>query len=84
VVCKMFLVGRLTNRSFLSNEIILLLPLSRMLCKLHNIQHLNFTQSFMPIQACQTNIVHKRRVIINAENFKQDTVLQGNVFPFSH
>jgi len=38
----------------------------------------------MPVQACQTNIVNKRCVIINAENFKQDTVLQGSVFPFGH
>jgi hypothetical protein len=36
----------------------------------------------MPIQAFQTNTVKKRRVIIEAENFKNSMVLRYNVFPF--
>jgi hypothetical protein len=38
----------------------------------------------MPVQALETNIVKKGHVIIEAENFKNDTALRDNVFPFGH
>jgi hypothetical protein len=37
----------------------------------------------MPVQAFETNTVKKERVIIEAENFKNDMALRDNVFPFS-
>jgi hypothetical protein len=36
----------------------------------------------MPVQAFWTNIVRKGRVIMGAEDFKNDTSLWDNVFPF--
>jgi hypothetical protein len=38
----------------------------------------------MPTQAFYTSTVKKTRVIIEAENFKNNMVLQDNVFPFGH
>jgi len=41
-----------------------------------------FRQTFIPLQAFLTNILKKRSVVINAENFKNVLATRNTVFPF--